>query len=131
MRRTSGQLFMQIINKEESKLALEDLLERNTDIKSAVISTSDGIIVLGVNMNDKSNRLGAMAAASLGLGKQVITTVCDGSLNEIMITGNKGQVFIYSISNKAVLVLTTKELPNVAMVNWEAHKTINQLSSIR
>lgn len=119
------------INKEESKEALENLLERNTDIKSAVISTSDGIIVLGVNMNDKSNRLGAMAAASLGLGKQVITTVCDGSLNEIMITGNKGQVFIYSISNKAVLVLTTKEVPNVAMVNWEAHKTINQLSFIK
>lgn len=131
MCQSHGQLFMQIINKEESKVFLENLLERNTDIKSAVISTSDGIIVLGVNMNDKSNRLGAMAAASLGLGKQVITTVCDGSLNEIMITGNKGQVFIYSISNKAVLVLTTKEQPNVAMVNWEAHKTINQLSSVK
>lgn len=118
-------------HKEESKQILGELLERNNDIRSAVVATSDGIAVTQVNITDKSNRLAAMSAASLGLGKQVIATVCNGDLNEIMITGNLGQVFIYSISNKAVLVLVTKELPNVAMVNWEAHKAVSQLSSLK
>ena len=116
--------------KEESKLVLDDLLTRNNDIQSAVIATSDGITITKVNSDDKANRLAAMAAASLGLGKQVISTVCSGDLNEIMIAGNQGQVFIYSISTKAVLVLVTKKLPNVGMVNWEAHKAISQLLSL-
>lgn len=122
---------MHNVSKEESKLVLDNLLERNGDVQSAVIATSDGIVVLGANTNDKSNRLAAMSAASLGLGKQVISTVCNGELNEIMITGNRGQVFIYSITNRAVLVLTTKEQPNVAMVNWEAHKAISQLAALK
>lgn len=116
--------------KEASKQVLDDLLDRNGDIQSAVIATSDGIAITKVNLSDKSSRLAAMAAASLGLGKQVISTVCNGDLNEIMIAGSQGQVFIYSISNKAVLVLVTKKLPNVAMVNWEAHKAISQLLSL-
>ena len=116
--------------KEATKNILDDLVERSSDIQSAVIATADGIPITKVNSNDTSNRLAAMAAASLGLGKQVISTVCDGELNEIMIAGNEGQVFIYSISNKAVLVLVTKKLPNVAMVNWEAHKAVAQLLSL-
>src|SRR5436305_1781213 len=81
-------------------LVLEELLTKNSDIQSALIATSDGIALAGVNLSNTSNRLAAMASASLGLGRQLIATVCNGALNEINVTGDKGQVFIYSITNR-------------------------------
>lgn len=118
-------------SKEEAKVILGDLLQRSPDVKSALIATSDGITITSINLDDKSNRLAAMAAASLGLGKQVISTVFKGELNEITVSGNNGKVFVYSISTTAVMVVVTKELPNVAMVNWEAQKTISQLIALQ
>ncbi|MEZ5425716.1 MAG: roadblock/LC7 domain-containing protein [Pyrinomonadaceae bacterium] len=113
--------------KEQLNNTLAELLGRNSDIQSVVMATSDGITLTSVNLNDKSNRLAAMAAAALGLGNQVIATCQKGELEEILISGNKGKIFVYSISNNAVMVIVTKENPNVAMVNWEAKKTISQI----
>ena len=107
---------------------LAELLNKNIDIQGALVATSDGIAISSLNLNEKSNRLAAMASACLGLGKQVISTVNSGVMNEITVSGNRGQVFVYSISTKAVLVVVTKETPNVAMVNWESHKTVSHLS---
>lgn len=116
--------------KEQARAVLGELLERNTDVRSALIATSDGITVTSINLDDKSNRLAAMAAASLGLGKQVISTVFSGDLTEITVSGNNGKVLVYSISNNSVMVIVTKEQPNVAMVNWEAQKTISHLTAL-
>ena len=116
--------------KEEAKAMLEDLVGRSNDIKSVIVATSDGITITGVNLSDAANRLSAMAAAALGLGKQLVNTAFSGELKEFMITGVKGQVFIYSISSASLLVVITKELPNVAMINWESQKTISQLVTL-
>lgn len=116
--------------KIEARNFLEDLLRRNSDIKSALIASSDGITVTSINLDEKSSRVAAMAAASLGLGKQVIATLFGGELNDLMVSGKNGHVFMYSISHNAVMIIVTKELPNIAMVNWEAQKTITQLSTL-
>lgn len=116
--------------KEKVKSILLDLAERNKDVQSALMATSDGIIITSINLNDKSNRLAAMAAAALGLGTQVVTTAQKGALEEIMISGKDGKLFIYSIASNAVMVIVTKELPNVAMINWEAKKTISEILSL-
>lgn len=109
---------------------LGELLNRNSDVQGALVATADGISIANVQMSNVSNRLAAMASASLGLGRQLIATICNGSLSEIKVSGDKGQVFIYSITNKAVLVVVTKDEPNVAMVNWESQKTVKQLAAI-
>ena len=112
------------------KTILEDLLNRNSDVMSALVATVDGISLADAKMQNISGRLAAMASASLGLGRQLIATVCSGTMKEIKVSGDKGQVFIYSITNKAVLVVVTKEEPNVAMVNWEAQKTVKHLTEL-
>lgn len=111
-------------------LALENLLTSNKDIQGALVATADGIALASVQLSTASNRLAAMASASIGLGKQLIATICNGNLNEIKVSGDNGQVFIYSVTNKAVLVVITREEPNVAMVNWESQKTVKELVPI-
>ena len=119
-----------MVSKNNFNPVLEDLLAQNSDIQSALVGTLDGIALASVQLSNISGRLAAMSSAALGLGRQLITTICNGNLNEIKVSGDKGQVFIYSITNKAVLVVVTKNEPNVAMVNWESQKTVKQLASI-
>lgn len=120
---------MNKVTKEEAKDHLSDLLYRNSDIKGALIATSDGIVFTQVNLADTAGRLGAMAAAALGLGKQLITTTKSGDLDEITVSGGEGLIFIYSISHTAVMITVTKAKPNVAMAHWEAKKTISQFTN--
>lgn len=107
---------------------LTNLLSRNAEIIGAGVASVDGIIISSVNLENNGTRLAAMAAASLGLGKQVVATVRAGTLSEVMISGDKGKVFIYAIGLKAVLVVAVREQPNVALINWEARKTVEELS---
>lgn len=108
---------------------LKELPAKLADVRSALIATLDGITIASIAVDEKTNQLAAMTAAALGLGKRMIETISAGALGEISITGSGGSVFVYSLGTKAVLVVVTKPLPNVALVNWESKKLIAQLGT--
>lgn len=122
---------MNKLSKEQGKQYLEELLGRNLEISGALIATADGIVFSQVNLMETAARLGAMAAAALGLGKQMVATSSSGELEEMTVAGANGYIFIYSISTTAVMITTSKPNANIAMAHWEARKTIAQFAGIK
>lgn len=100
------------------------------DVRGALLATLDGIAIANAQVHKEPNQLAAMTAASLGLGQRMIETINGQGLSEISVTGNKGSVFVYSVGTKAALIVVTKESPNIALVNWEARKLIEELAEL-
>lgn len=117
------------MNKDlETQQILAGLVENLSDVSGAVIATLDGIVIASAYTDGKSNQLAAMTAAALGLGRRMIEMIGAGNLAAISIAGDNGSVFVYAVGARAVLLVITKKMPNVAMVNWEARKIIEQLT---
>lgn len=115
-------------DKFQTEQLLAELPAKLADVRGAVLATLDGITVASAYSGSKSNQLAAMTAASLGLGKRMIETIDAGNLAEISVAGDNGSVFVYAVGARAVLVVVAKQSPNVAMINWEARKIIEQLA---
>lgn len=118
-----------MIDKSHLESNLMELRTLLPDIRSVLIATVDGILIAGATLDDKSNQLAAMTAAALGLGKRMIETAGAGNPNQISFSGSNGSVFVYALGVKAVLVVVTKAMPNIALVNWETQKVITRLGA--
>lgn len=116
------------MNRDNIQEIIAALPEKSVDIKGVLVATLDGISIADCGAWEDANRIGAMTAAALGLGKRMIETANAGMLDEISVAGVGGRIFIYAIGEQAVMVILTKQTPNIGLINWEARKAIVQLS---
>lgn len=100
------------------------------DVSGAMVVTLDGRILARNGAIANPVQIAAMTSSSLALGSRIINTIEGGELDEVTISGGNGNIFLYSIEKQAVLVVVTKKSPNIAMVNWEARKSINQMAAL-
>ena len=67
-----------------------------------------------------TDRIVAMAAALMNLGKRVNEGLSLGALVEISVTGAEGQIFVYSAGTKGVLAVIAPKAGNAGLVHLEA-----------
>lgn len=109
---------------------IDEFLPRNNDMLGAMIVTLDGRVLANSAVSTKPNQLAAMTSSSLALSTRIIETINAGSLNEVSVAGSDGNILVYSIGQKAVLVVVTKKNPNLGLINWEARKIINEMCAL-
>lgn len=91
------------------------------ELRGALIATSDGLpIAQSFSDSTDANRVAAMAATALGLGKRINDTLGAGSLSEMSVSGLNGQVFIYSVGAKGALAVVTPAGVNLGLLHMEA-----------
>jgi predicted regulator of Ras-like GTPase activity (Roadblock/LC7/MglB family) len=73
------------------------------------------------------NRLGAMAATALGLGKRINETLSSGEFSEISVAGSRGQMLVYGAGQKAVLAVMSPSGANVGLINFEARNAAEKI----
>ena len=71
-----------------------------------------------------------MAAATLGVGKRISSTLDLGEMRETNVKSGNGQVFLYAIGGKGVLVLIAQADANVGLINLEARDAAAKLDEI-
>jgi uncharacterized protein len=116
------------MDREKIQEIIDGLPIKSTDIKGVLVATLDGISIADCGVWEDANRIGAMTAAALGLCKRMIETANAGILDEISVAGVGGRIFIYAVGEQAVMVILTRQTPNIGLINWEARKAIVQLS---
>lgn len=100
------------------------------ELSAALVATTDGLpIAHSLNAGD-ANRLSAMAATALGLGRRICETFGGGEFRETSVSGDQGQMYIYSAGSKAVLGVVARLGANVGLIHLEARDTASLVSQI-
>lgn len=122
----------QMMTKQERlNSILQTLRSSLPELRGALIATVDGLPVAQVvDGNTDANRVAAMAATALGLGKRINDTLASGDLTEMSVSGLNGQVFIYAAGRKGVLAVVTPSQMNLGLLNMEARDAAQEIASV-
>lgn len=120
------------MSKQEQLLqTLETLRASVPELRGAMVATTDGLpIAKSFNDGVDVNRVAAMAATALGLGKRISDTLNIGEMSETSISGSDGQVLIYTVGKKGVLAVVAPSGTNLGLLNLEARDAAASITSI-
>ena len=78
---------------QQLQATLQSLRTSLPELRGALVATTDGLpIAQTFSDATDSNRVAAMAATALGLGKRINDTLGTGELTEMSVSGADGQV---------------------------------------
>ena len=110
---------------------LTNLRSSMPELRGALIATADGLpIAQSFSDSTDANRVAAMAATALGLGKRINDTLGAGSLSEMSVSGLNGQVFIYSVGAKGALAVVTPAGVNLGLLHMEARDAAQAVANV-
>lgn len=110
------------MSKQETlKAVVDELRSAVPDIQGVLIASTDGLpIVHSITNGSDPNRIAAMAATALGVGKRISESLSAGTFAETMVKGASGQIFLYAAGPKAVLTVLASQDGNVGLIQMEA-----------
>lgn len=116
---------------EQTQSILNNLRTNLPDITGALIATTDGLAISRVFAdNTDFQRVAAMAATALGLGRRITETLGAGEFTETSVSGKDGNVYIYATGPKGVLAVITKPGTNLGLLHLEARDAAQQIAAV-
>ena len=116
---------------EQLRNTLMNLRAALPELRGALVATSDGLpIAQAMQDGTDANRVAAMAATALGLGKRINDTLGSGDLTEMSVSGHDGQVFIYAAGRKGVLAVVTPAGMNLGLLHMEARDAAQMVAGV-
>ena len=99
------------------------------ELRGALIATVDGLpIAQTMGAGTDANRVAAMAATALGLGKRINDTLGSGTLTDMSVGGADGQVYIYAAGTKGVLAVVAPTGVNLGLLHMEARDAAQEVA---
>ncbi|MFC4455337.1 roadblock/LC7 domain-containing protein [Deinococcus sonorensis] len=100
------------------------------ELRGVLVATADGLpIAQLMGQGTDANRVAAMAATAIGLGKRINDTLGSGTLTEMSVSGSDGQVYIYA-AGKGVLAVVAPSGMNLGLLHMEARDTAFAIASV-
>lgn len=94
-----------------------DLNGTSADIEASAIISSDGLMMAALLPNTlDEDRVGAMSAAMLSLGDRTARELARGTLEQVLIKGEKGYVMMVQAGPDAVLTVLAKANAKLGLV---------------
>ena len=117
-------------NLEAFQKNIETLRGAIPELRAILIGSTEGLPVAHwiaggadpARVAAMADRISAMAAAAMNLGKRVSESISLGALIEISMTGAEGQIFVYSAGTKGVLAVIAPRGGNAGLVHLEARQ---------
>ncbi|HSI84912.1 MAG: roadblock/LC7 domain-containing protein [Candidatus Methylacidiphilales bacterium] len=115
---------------DQLKSIIERLRIDVPELRGALVATTDGLAVAHSLSSGDANRIAAMVATALGLGKRICDSIGGGDLSETSFTGAAGQVYVYSAGKKGVLGVLAAVGSNVGLIHLEARDAAAQIQTV-
>lgn len=109
---------------------LDNLKAALPEVREVLIATTDGMPVVHNGGSTDANRIAAMAATALGLGKRLTDTIGGGSFSESSVSGEGAQIFIYAAGSKAVLAVVSTGAISVGLIHLEARSAAKNIAAV-
>lgn len=95
------------------------------ELYGVMIASADGLPIAHDFPETESERLAAMAATALGLGKRVTERTNLGHLNETLVRGEHGYLVVYPGGDNGILVMSGPITSNLGLMRVEARSASN------
>jgi uncharacterized protein len=122
------------MGKSSNTIMLERLqsFEGNTpDIEASAVVSVDGLtIASSFPIGVEDERVSAMSASMLNIGKRISSELNRGVLDEVYIQGNNGYILLMSVGNEALFSVMARQQAKLGLVFLEMRKAISDLGEL-
>ncbi|MFF7944928.1 roadblock/LC7 domain-containing protein [Nocardia gamkensis] len=110
---------------------IDDLLNRLPGVESAVVLSTDGMLISKSNAltRDNAEHFCAMASALQGLARSAGSHFRIGGVRQSVIELDRGVLFVTSAGENACLAVLAGEGMNMGMVVYEMNQTVVRVGS--
>jgi len=112
---------------EQLNHVLRGLMEDMPEIRAVIVAAPDGLLIAEQGAAEEANRLAAMAATALGLGKRIASTTRLGDVADVSVMGDDGHFLVYAVGEKAILGILVPQGTNLGLVRLEAADTVREV----
>jgi len=109
---------------------VSDLRRSIPELNGVMIASADGLSVAHDFQGAEAERMAAMAATTLGLGKRITERTNLGEMQETVVRGDGGYLVVYSAGEQAVLVLSGPVNSNLGLMRIEARAASIEISKL-
>ncbi|WP_201528090.1 MULTISPECIES: roadblock/LC7 domain-containing protein [Psychrobacter] len=110
---------------------LEDLNSSSSDVEASALISTDGLMIASALPSGiDEDRVGAMSAALLSLGDRAGRELARGSIDRIMIQGEKGSVIMTSSGDEAVLTIMAKSNAKLGLIFLDIKRASEALAKL-
>ena len=102
------------------KLVLSAIRRAIPELHGVMIASQDGLAIAHDFPEADAERIAAMAATALGLGKRISERTNMGDLSKTVIHGRNGYLVVYGAGEDAVLVMQGPIESNLGLMRIEA-----------
>lgn len=106
-------------------------LNMGGDVNGSAIVSTDGIIYAARFLgNVNVDRVGAIAATSLGVSLRVARDLNMGSPSETIIQGENGYFIVIPVNDKSLLAVSLRRGGNLGMIRLEANDCAKRIATV-
>ncbi len=110
---------------------LSELNGSSTDIEASAVVSTDGLMMaslLPAGMDE--DRVGAMSAALLSLGDRTARELARGSLEQVLIKGDKGYIVMTHAGEDAVLTVLAKPQAKLGLIFLDVKRAAEAVTKV-
>jgi predicted regulator of Ras-like GTPase activity (Roadblock/LC7/MglB family) len=110
---------------------IESLCDAIPELQGVVLASADGLPIAHSLTNDADpSRVAAMAVAAANLGTRVSETIQAGTVGEVSIRAEEGDLYVYLVGGRAVLAVLGPKGANAGLIHLEARNTADALGNL-
>jgi hypothetical protein len=116
---------------EKLQELLTTLRQNAGDIEASAVVSIDGLMIASDLPRDVGKeKVAAMSAAMLSIGKRTVQELSRGRLNQIYVEGTEGSNILMAAGEKSLVVALTRPDSNLGLVFLEMRQTAENVSEI-
>lgn len=110
---------------------LEELKGSSADVEASALISTDGLMIASaLPQGMDEDRVGAMSAALLSLGDRAARELARGSLDRVLLQGERGYVIMSSSGEEAVLTVLAKHNAKLGLLFLDIKRAAEALSKL-
>ncbi|MDO4704702.1 hypothetical protein EBQ26_01150 [Allofranklinella schreckenbergeri] len=110
---------------------LEELKGSSADVEASALISTDGLMIASaLPQGMDEDRVGAMSAALLSLGDRAARELARGTLERVLLQGERGYVIMSSAGSEAVLTVLAKQNAKLGLLFLDIKRAAEALSKL-
>ncbi len=116
---------------EQLSSILSSLKSNVMGVEKAIVGSSDGLILASTTHEESDERMSAMCASLLSIGRRTAETLTKPTLDDVTIRTGEGYITIFAVAREAVIVVSTSgEQKNLGMLYLEGSKAAKAMQKV-
>lgn len=110
---------------------LDELQSSSADVEASAMISTDGLMIASaLPRGMDEDRVGAMSAAMLSLGSRAANELARGTLERVLLQGEKGYVIMSAAGSEAVLTVLAKHNAKLGLLFLDIKRAADELAKL-